>query len=203
MEDWGDFTLNITVMPPEPAVDRASDLAAGADDELLPTQPFRKPTLDQLKPKATPPKPLLQPLQQRESQPLPLRTGTLHSVAGLPLPRMEQPRPMPVTPPPRATLDSLRAATPASQPIRTAPGSQPIRTTPGSQPIRTATGTTPRPSSRITPAFGTRLLTPPSGSRPLPSSPSKRGKRGDHPGAARRSRWAKDLLQRFNFYDCA
>lgn len=178
MEDWGDFTLNITVMPPEPAVRPSSDLASGSDDELLPTQPFRKPTRDQLKPKAKP----TQPAPQRESQPLPLRTGTLHSVAGLPLPRMEQPRPTPVTPPPRATLDSLRATTPASQPIRT------------------ATGTTPRPSSRITPAFGTRLLTPPSGNRLLPAQPSKRAKR---PAAARRSRWAKDLLQRFNFDDCA
>lgn len=188
MEDWGDFTLNITVMPPEPAAGRMSDLAAGADDELLPTQPFRKPTLDQLKPKATP----QQPMHKRESEPLPLRTGTLHSVAGLPLPRMELPRPTPVTPPPRATLDSLRATTLGSQPIRTTP-----TTTTAAQPIRTATGTTSRPSSRITPAFGTRLLTPPSGSRLLPPS-----KRGDRPGAARRS-WAKDLLQRFNFDDCA
>ncbi|HEX4456339.1 MAG TPA: hypothetical protein VIA18_00135 [Polyangia bacterium] len=180
MQDWGDFTLNITVMPPEPA----SDLASGADDELLPTQPFRKPTLAQLKPKAAPPKP--------KSQPLPLRTGTLHSVAGLPLPRMESPRPTPVTPTPRATLDSLRATTTGSQPLRTSTSS--------SQPIRAATGTTSRPSSRITPAFGTRLATPPSGSRVLPASPGKRGKR---PAAARRSRWAKDLLQRFNFDDCA
>jgi hypothetical protein len=182
MEDWGDFTLNITVMPPEPA----SDLA-GSDEEMLPTQPFRKPTRDQLRPKAQPQKPpaKVESKPVALDVPLPLRTGTLHSVAGLPLPPTG-PRPTPVTPSPRATLDSLRATT-------------------SSQPIRTSPGTTPRPSSRITPAFGTRLATPAHGSRLTPPSGLRlaAGKRGNRPAAARRSRWAKDLLQRFNFDDCA
>ena len=185
MEDWGDFTLNITVMPPEPA----SDLA-GSDEELLPTQPFRKPTRDQLRPKMQA-KPEAKLHSKPAEVPLPLRTGTLHSVAGLPLPPTG-PRPIPVTPPPRATLDSLRATTPTPST--------------SSQPIRTAPGTTARPSSRITPAFGTRLATPAHGNRLTPPSGqrlSPSGKRANRPAGARRSRWAKDLLQRFNFDDCA
>jgi hypothetical protein len=199
MEDWGDFTLHITVMPPEPAV----------DDELLPTRPFRKPTLDQLQPRA---KALVD--SKPMAMPLPLRSGTLHSVAGLPLPPTG-PRAAPaLTPPPRATLDSLRATrSPASggttRPSTIVDGPQQARCRPstivdGPQQARCRLSTIVdgpqqarcRPSSRLTPAFGTRL-TPPTGSRATKTARSSR------PAAARRSRWARELLQRFNFDDCA
>lgn len=174
-DDWGDFTLNITVMPPE-----RTQLCAGlADEELVPTRPFKKPTLDQLSPSRKPAAtaPATATTSRPISVPLPLRAGTLHSVAGLPLPPGPL-APRAATPPPKTTLESLRATTGAPRP------------TPG----------THRPSSRLTPAFGTRL-TPTSGIRRIPAP---RGD-GSRPGASRRnrSRWARELLQRFNFDDCA